>query len=228
MSMPAPSGPSTSASERKTQRWPWILGIVVSLFVGIGIGRVASTPSETMETCTEGSPVATLPPAEGASLDNPIPVGDAVCVGRWRIQVTGYTPDATDEIREWNPYLKKREIPSVGEQYVLVTLKMKYEAGLGCGDPYFAQRWAAVSSDGTLYQETTSRVGSPDGLGDSGCIPAGLSAGGTVNFLVKSDDVQGLRLHVEASTIKFEGGGYITPPLPDFDKEGAFFALEEE
>jgi len=224
MSMPALSGPSTSTPEKKPQRWPWILGIVVSLFVGIGIGaRVAFAPSETMETCTGGSPVTTLPPAEGASFDNPIPVGDAVCVGKWSIQVVGFTPNATDAIREVNIF----KGPPVGEQYVLVTLKMTYEAGLGSSDPYFAQRWAVVSSDGTLYEETTSRVGSPDALGDSGRIPTGISAGGTVNFLVKSDDVQGLRLYVEASTIEFEGGGYRTPNLPDFDKEGAFLALEE-
>jgi hypothetical protein len=85
-----------------------------------------------------------------------------------------------------------------------------------------------VSSDGTLYKETTYRASPPDGLGDSGRIPTGICAGGTVNFLVKSDDVHGLRLYVEASTIELDSsGGYDSPNLPDFDKEGAFFALEE-
>jgi hypothetical protein len=131
--------PTPPATKMNPKQWPWILGMVLTLFVGIGIGAgAASTHSETMKACTGGSPVTTLPPAEGASFDNPIPVGDAVCIGKWRIQVVGFTPNTTDAIREVNAFAK---MPPVGEQYVLVTLKMTYEAGLGSSDPFFAQRW---------------------------------------------------------------------------------------
>lgn len=222
MDVPAPPAPQ---APKKPRRWPWIVGMVVSLFVGIGIGAgVAFTPSETMETCTGGSPVTMLPPAEGASFDNPIPVGDVACVEKWRIQVVGFTPNATDAILEVSSFGKR---PQVGEQYVLVTVKMTYEADYGSADPYFYQRWAVMSSDGTIYKEKSGLINPPDGLGDSGDIPSGISAVGNVNFLVKSDDVQGLRLYVEASTPEFEGGGYIGSRPPDFDTEGAFFALEE-
>jgi hypothetical protein len=115
MSMPAPSGPSASEPGKKPQRWPWILGVIVSLFVGIGIGvLVAYTPSETLEPCTGGSPVTTLPPAEGASWDNPVPVGEAVCVGKWRIQVVGYIPNATDVLRNVNTFHKKPQSGNTG------------------------------------------------------------------------------------------------------------------
>ena len=227
MSMPAPPGSWTASpapAPKKPKRWPWVLGMVVCLFVGIGIGAgVASAPSETAETRTEGSPVTTLPPAEGAepqptespatvsgvgaSLDNPIPVGDAAHVGDWKVQVVGYTPNANDAVHRANQFNDK---PKSGQQYVLVTLRTTYE-GQGSSDPYFDQTWAVVSTGGTLY-EAESFVVWPDDLSDSGKVPSGVSAVGNVGFMVKSPDVPGLTLYIEAET-------------PDFETEGAFLAL---
>jgi hypothetical protein len=107
---------------------------------------------------------------------------------------------------------------------VVVTLKMTNEADYGMADPMFATRWAVVSSNGTPYG-TNFRSVSHDSLGDSGLVPSGLSAVGNVDFLVKSDDVQGLRLYVEESTLEYPKGP--DPILPNFEGEGAFLALEE-
>jgi hypothetical protein len=224
MSMPAPPGSWTAspapAPKPRPKRWPWILGMVVSLFVGIGIGAAATT-SETTETRTEGSPVTTLPPAEGAqpeptssptlangqgaSLNEPIPVGSAAHIGDWKVQVVGYSPNATDAVHRENQFNEK---PGSGEQYVLVTLRTTYE-GPGSSDLGADQTWSVVS-DGTLYEEAGQVW--PDDLSNANKVPSGASAVGNVGFLVKSSDVRGLTLYVEAYT-------------PDFETEGAFLAL---
>lgn len=47
---PAPQPPT----EKKPRRWPWIVGIVTALFVGVGIGAASNTtPEPVIETATE-------------------------------------------------------------------------------------------------------------------------------------------------------------------------------
>jgi hypothetical protein len=195
--------------------------MVVTLFIGIGIGA-AGAPSGNTGTRTEGSPVTTLPPAEGAepeptpsptlangqgaSLDDPIPVGSAAHVGEWKVQVVGYSPNATEAVHRENQFNEK---PGTGEQYVLVTLRTTYE-GQGSSNLGADQTWSVVSTDGTLYEEAGQVW--PDDLSNANKVPSGASAVGNVGFLVKSSDVRGLTLYIEAYT-------------PDFDTEGAFLAL---
>jgi hypothetical protein len=54
MSMPAPPGSWTASpapAPKKPKRWPWILGMLVTLFIGIGIGA-ACAPEEPTATRT--------------------------------------------------------------------------------------------------------------------------------------------------------------------------------
>jgi len=216
------------APKTKSKRWPWVLGMVASLLVGIGIGAAAT--SETSETRADTYPVtepspSTLPPAEGAepepspepvptpetsgvgtSLDNPIPVGDAARVGEWTVRVVGYTPNATEAVQRENQFNEK---PKAGEQYVLVTLRTTFE-GTGSADPWADQTWSVVSTDGTLYEEAAQVW--PDDLNNVGKVPSGVSGVGNVGFMVKSSNVPGLTMYIEADTA-------------DFDTEGAFLAL---
>jgi hypothetical protein len=215
------------APKTKSRRWPWVLGMVASLLVGIGIGAAATSETTEMRADTpvaQPSP-STLPPAEGAepeptpapepspvtsevgtSLDNPIPVGDAAQVGEWTVRVVGYTPNATEAVQRANQFNEK---PGAGEQYVLVTLKTTFE-GTGSADPWADQTWSVVSADGTL-QEEAGQVW-PDDLSNVGKVPSGISGIGNVGFMVKSSDVPGLMLYIEADTA-------------DFETEGAFLAL---
>ncbi len=220
MDVPAPPAPP---APKKPKRWPWIIGMVLSLFVGIGIGAAAGskdTGTTAAPSVAGTSPSTTLPPAEGvepteppaetggtgSALDDPVPVGAAAHVGQWTVKVVGYTPNATDAVHRENQFNDK---PGAGEQYVLVTLRTTYE-GDGSSDPYFDQTWAVVSTDGTLHEEAGQVW--PDQLSDAGNVPSGASAVGNVGFLVKSAEVRGLTLYVEADTA-------------DFEKEGAFLAL---
>jgi hypothetical protein len=90
-----------------------------------------------------------------------------------------------------------------------VTLRTTYE-GTGSSDPYFDQNWSVVSKDGTLYQEAGQVW--PHQLSDVGNVPTGVSGVGNVGFLVKSAEVHGLVLYIEADT-------------QDFETEGAYLAL---
>jgi hypothetical protein len=67
-----------------------------------------------------------------------------------------------------------------------------------------------VSTDGTLYEEAAQVW--PDDLNNVGKVPSGVSGVGNVGFMVKSSDVPGLTLYIEADA-------------PDFETEGAFLAL---
>jgi hypothetical protein len=118
------------APKTKSRIWPWVLGMVVSLLIGIGIGAAAT--SETTKTRADTYPAqsspSTLPPAEGAepdpspepvpspetsgvgtSLDNPIPIGDAAHVGEWTVRIVGYTPNATEAVQSENQFNESLE-----------------------------------------------------------------------------------------------------------------------
>jgi hypothetical protein len=77
MSMPAPPGSWTASPApppKKPKRWPWILGMVVTLFIGIGIGA-AGTPEETTQTraiTPEASPATASPTASPQETPEPV------------------------------------------------------------------------------------------------------------------------------------------------------------
>ena len=224
MSIPPPPPPSGTSTRM-------VVIIAAATFVlGVGVGVVASSSDDSEPAAaasagptleSETGAEATLPPAEGAepepspsaetsgvgaSLDNPVPVGEGASVGEWTVKVVGYTPNATEAVHRENSFNEKA---GPGEQYVLVTLRTTYE-GTGSADPWSDQAWSVVSTDGTLTEEAGEVW--PNDLAQVGRVPSGVSGVGNVGFLVRSSDVPGLTLYIEADT-------------PDFETEGAFFAL---
>jgi hypothetical protein len=163
-------------------------------------------PAEGASETTAGSPAAESTGA-GASLDSPIPVGSEGAVGQWEVQVTGFTPNASEAVRRENSFNTK---PGPGEQYVLVTLKTTY-TGNGSADPWAEQTWAAITPAGDLFEEAGQVW--PKDLNNVGNVPSGVSGTGNVGFLVPSDAARDLTLYIEA------------PKPGSFNPEGVFFAL---
>ena len=122
------------------------------------------------------------------------------------MKVVGYTPNATEAVHRENSFNEKA---GPGEQYVLVALRTTYE---GTGECRSMERSGVVRcvdgwnahGGGWRSLAQRSRPGRPG--------PLRGQRRGNVGFLVRSSDVPGLTLYIEADT-------------PDFETEGAFFAL---
>ncbi len=174
----------------KPKRWPWILGIVVALFVGVGIGA-AGTPEKAQhlaqptETVTETAPVPTPSPTEAPQVDtgennltNPLPVGDTGLYQGWRVKVVDFNPDATDEVERANSF----NAPPRKGTYAIVTIRFTRTEG-GSADV-----WLDTSSEASLivrgesYREAEEACCLPDAWSDIGTIPEGGSATGTIAF----------------------------------------------
>lgn len=60
---------------RKQRRWPWIVGIIVALFVGVGIGSAGGDDTKTTDAGTPlpaGASTSPASPSEAATTEEPV------------------------------------------------------------------------------------------------------------------------------------------------------------
>ena len=144
----------------------------------------------TVEESAE-DPDAPTATAVGESLNNPVPVGQAGEVGKWSVEVIGFTENANRTVARENMFNEK---PKDGSQYVLATLRTTYN-GRSSADPFFDLEWAVISEDGTLFESPGQVL--PKDLSNVGNVPSGVSGEGNVDFLVKSSAAGSLVLYLE-------------------------------
>jgi hypothetical protein len=119
MAMPAP--PSPPAPRMKAKRWPWILGMVVSLFVGIGIGA-AATPEE-------GQPLAQPQAIESPTSPSVTPVEETEAPnldGTWR--VTSCDLQLFVGGGDLSTLVAAVEVKNTGNVPALITVSLKWDA----------------------------------------------------------------------------------------------------
>lgn len=176
--------PPPTPVQTKPKRWPWILGMVVTLFVGIAIGAAATPeraqplakPTETA-TATE-APVPRPSPTEVGenSLTNPFPPGTTGLYEGWRVKVVGFNPDASDEVERANSF----NTPPRKGTYAIVTLQFTRTGG-GSANVWLGSE-ASLVVRGDAYPESQEACCLPDDWSDIGTIPEGGSATGTIPF----------------------------------------------
>ncbi len=119
-------------------------------------------------------------PEQGEPYKNPILIGDQGVGGGWKVEIVGFTQNATSAVLHENMF---NDHPHAGNTIALVTLKVTRTKGTG--DPYFGLNWQLVSTTGSRFREYSYSV-LPNDLVDVGRIPKGVSATGTIAFEVPS------------------------------------------
>lgn len=126
--LPTPPAPTPPAPSAKHRRWPWIVGMVVSLFVGIGIGA-AGAPSDDTENVA--SPVITeeAPPTTESVTESPTPTEAPNLDGTWQLTAcdlqlfTGGTfPNETSIL------VGAVEVENTGNVPAVITVNLKWDA----------------------------------------------------------------------------------------------------
>lgn len=139
---------------------------------------VTSLAETTTTTLTASSD-----PDAGRDENSPVPMGEAIVLGSWRIGVSDALLDATDFILE---YVDFNEPPDEGSQYVVVEL-----SGVFLGDP-FGQPvfdWALVGPDFEHIPAGLECGVVPESIYDVGDVPTGTQFTANVCFEVPSDQV---------------------------------------
>jgi hypothetical protein len=156
------------------------------------------------DTTTTTLPQSTDPDA-GRDENTPVPMGEAIVLGTWRIGVSDALLDATDFVLD---YVDFNEPPDEGSQYVVVEL-----SGVFLGDP-FGQPvfdWALVGPDFEHIPAGLECGVVPDSIYDVGDVPTGAQFSANVCFEVPSDQVSDDLL--------------LTLGLPDAEGRQRYFAL---
>ncbi|MCZ7533807.1 MAG: DUF4352 domain-containing protein [Acidimicrobiia bacterium] len=157
-----------------------------------------STPSSDPETTT------TLPEPEATTtsvtvtgtMQEPIPVGEVVQVGDWRIRVSGVTADGTEMVLARNQF---NDPPSEGRQFFVVHLEATY-TGSESADFWIDVSLKVVGPSNVAYESFGDSCGViPDAIDDSGEVFPGGSIAGNVCWSVTEQDAQGLVLLAEES-----------------------------
>ncbi|HEX7099466.1 MAG TPA: hypothetical protein VF377_09490 [Acidimicrobiia bacterium] len=175
---------------------------------------VDSTMGETTSTTV---PLTTVPPTttqpDATSVlgtrESPVPVGEIVELGDWRLRVAGVTPDATDQVLEENQF---NEPPAEGRQFFMVHLEATY-IGQESSNFWVDVSMKVVGPSNVAYESFEDSCGViPDPIDDSGETFPGGSISGNACWSVSAEDAHGLVLIVE--------------PGFSFDDTRAFLSLD--
>lgn len=149
-------------------------------------GSDSTAPSSTFP---EEPPPTTLPPVDdpdlGTGEDRPVPLGESVDVGDWRIGVSEAVLDATELVLDTVDF---NEPPADGNQYLLVELTGIFQ-GTGPALPVF--EWKLVSPDETFVPEGLECGVIPNSIYDLDELGNGEDFTGSICFEVPSEAVDG-------------------------------------
>lgn len=150
----------------------------------------STTSSSTTTTTTtlvidqEATPLPPLPDEDlGRSDGDPVPFGDVVDIGDWRVRVSDSMLDATDFIAD---YVDFNPRPAAGSQFLLVQLEGTY-AGGGMSYPVF--EWRLISPSIEIIPDGHVCGIFPESIYDSEPVSNGGSMSGWICFEVPSDEV---------------------------------------
>lgn len=150
----------------------------------------ATTSTSVPKTTTTALPE----PGPTGSLESPLPVGEVVQVGDWRIRVAGVNPDGTDLVLAENQF---NDPPVEGRQFFLVGLEATY-VGTESSDYWFDLSAKVVGPSNVAYESFEDHCGViPDAIDDSGETFPGGSIAGNACWSVATDDADGLVLLIE-------------------------------
>lgn len=205
---PYPGQPAAHSAPRHVPWLAWAIPVTVLVLAGLGLGlffglrghddngttasiRTTTTRPATVTTLpgtvttTSGASTSTTATATGAAgtRENPIPLGQEVQMGDWKVKISKVTVDATQAIIAVN---SPGDTPDAGSQYVLVNIEAT-NTGSASADYYYDADWTFVASGGDTF--TPSSVVAPDDLTDVGDTPPGGTASGDVVFMVDSNQV---------------------------------------
>lgn len=124
----------------------------------------------------------------------PTPVGEAITIGAWRVEVGGTTFDATDAVLATSP---TNEEPAEGRQYALVPIRVTYN-GTTTGLPWFHLGFGFVGTDGGFYGDAAEdQCGEiPGSMVYLGELSPGEVRTGNVCVSVPSEALEGGTWHV--------------------------------
>lgn len=167
----------------------------------------STSPASTVPGPTISTPT-TLPPVDdpdlGTTEDEPVPLGESVNVGEWRIGVTAAELDGTATILDFVPF---NEPPREGSQFVVIELTGIYQGG-SFVEPVFD--WELVGETDSYSMESCGVV--PSSVYDVGGMGNGSQFTANVCF--------------EVSSAAVEAGLVLTLGLFDSLGGETFFALE--
>lgn len=144
------------------------------------------------------------------SRGNPVPLGQAIRVGDWTVQVAGVTPDATQLVLQENQF---NDPPQPGEQFFLVDLSVRFDGtGEETGNASWDLIFKVVGAKAVAYGGSESGCGVvPNAMWDQPEVFAGGVVVGQECWSVPADEVGSLVLTAE--------------PLSFTDDETVFFDL---
>jgi hypothetical protein len=128
---------------------------------------------------------------------NPVPVGQEIQVGPWKVQVVDVVLDADDVVLNHNEF---NETPQAGNQYVMIKIAATRTAERAAAfsmDMYCV----FVGSGGNTFDAGYAAI--PDSISETGEACRGASVTGNIVFEVASNQVAGGTLRAEES-LSFE------------------------
>lgn len=160
-------------------------------------------------------------PGRGMVRDLPLAIGSATPVGEdWQVRVTGFDPDATEEVLAFN---SQNQAPADGQVYAVARLEATW-GGDGTKNAYLALEWGLVDAAGTAWTDDGCGV-LPDDLASQGNAASGGTVEGTICFVVDQDILDDVTLYVapllgESGTRRWwvapaSGAGRAVAPDPD-------------
>lgn len=159
--------------------------------------ETTNTTQETTPTSTTVPETTTTAPPESGptgSLESPLPVGEVVQVGDWRIRVAGVNPDGTDLVLAENQF---NDPPVDGRQFFLVELEATY-VGTESSDYWVDLSAKVVGPSNVAYESFEDHCGVvSNAIDDSGETFPGGSIEGNACWSVAADDADALVLLIE-------------------------------
>lgn len=174
----------------------------------------STEPDETVSDATlpgipSGEEVAGAPEGQKGTTDSPVPAGAIADIGGgWRLQVLGFTPDATDQIMTAYDY---NDPPPAGSAFTLVSVALGY---FGVEDPKssFSPMIAAVGSTGDDLSSTCGSI--PDDLLSFRDMFSGGVLQGNLCFVTTEADRDGLQLRAIGDWFTDDSGVFLEPAQP--------------
>ncbi len=201
---PYPGQPAAYLAPSRRSWLVWAIPVTVLVLAALGLGlglgltrghddngtavsnRTTTTRPGTVTTTSEDSTITTATATVAAGTrEDPIPLGQEVQMGNWKVKVAGATLDATQAVLAGSSANDK---PAAGFQYVLVELRAT-NAGSGPDNYYSNALWTFVGSGGATFGSSSEIA--PNDLYDAPDAPPGGTASGNVLFVVDSDQVSG-------------------------------------
>lgn len=165
--------------------------------------------AETVPGTPSDEEVPGAPEGQKGTAGSPVPAGAIADIGGgWRLQVLGFTPDATDQIMTEFDY---NDPPPAGSAFTLVSVALGY---FGVDDPKssFSPFIAAVGSTG---DDLSSMCGSiPDDLLSFRDMFSGGVLQGNLCFVTTEADRDGLQLRAIGDWFTDDIGVFLEPAQP--------------